>query len=62
MQLSWLKHRTGTPPTWVQWFDSPVRQGIFLLELTFSADSLTVSVYSFAHSHAFTSVRALKVL
>ena len=38
-------------------FDSPVWQGIFLLESTFSADSLTVSVHpvrNFMHLHLCT--------
>ena len=42
-------------------FDSPVRQGIFLLRSTFSADCLTVSVQSRIQSHVFTSVRTLKI-
>ena len=37
-----------------------MRQGIFLPVSTFSADSLTVSVYSCAQSHAVTSVCTLK--
>ena len=41
-------------------FDSPVRQGIFLPESTFSADSLTVSLNPRVQSHAFASVRTLK--
>ena len=41
--------------------DSPVRQGIFLPESTISADSLTVSVHPRVQSHAFTSVRTLKI-
>ena len=37
------------------------RQGIFLPESTFSADSLTVSVHPRVQSHAFTSVRTIKI-
>ena len=50
--------RTDTPPTQVRF---PVRQGIFLPESTFSADSLTVFAHSRAKSHVFTSVRTLKI-
>ncbi|WP_419627169.1 hypothetical protein, partial [Thiolapillus sp.] len=39
MQLSWLEHRTVTP------FNSAVWRGIFFRELTFSADSLSLSVH-----------------
>ena len=38
-----------------------LRQGIFLPESTFSADSFTVSVYPHVQSHASTSVRTLKI-
>ena len=37
-------------------------EGIFLPESTFSADSLTVSGHPRVQSHAFTSVRTLKIL
>ena len=43
-------------------FDSLVRQGIFLLESTFRADSLTVIIYPHVQSHTFTSVRTSKIL
>ena len=36
--------------------------GTFLLESSFSADSLTVSVYPRAQSHALPSVRTLKIV
>ena len=36
-------------------------KGFFFLELTFSADSLMVSVHPRVQSHAFTSVRTLKI-
>ena len=52
------ERRTGTP--WVT-FDSPVRQGIFLPESTFSADSLTVSVHLRVQSYVLTSVSTLKI-
>ena len=42
-------------------FESPVREGIFLPESTFSADSLTVFVHLHVQSHAPTSVRTLKI-
>ena len=42
-------------------FDSLVRQGSFLPESTFNADSLTVSVYPHIQSHAFTSVSTLRI-
>ena len=41
--LSWIERRTDTQPTQVRF--PGAAQGIFLLESTFSADSLTVSVY-----------------
>ena len=43
-------------------FDSPVRQGIFHPESTFSADSLTVSLHPRVQSHTLTSVCKLKIL
>ena len=55
-----VEHLTGTPPTQVR-FPGAARD-FFLLESTFSADSLTVSVHPRVQSHAFTSVRTLKIL
>ena len=46
-----VERRAGTP---LHRFDSPVRQGIFLLASTFNADSLTVSVHPRVQSHALT--------
>ena len=43
-------------------FDSSVRQGSFLPESAFSADSLTMSVHPRVQSQALTSVRTLKIL
>ena len=51
-----VEHRTGTPPTQIR-----LRQGIFLPESTFSADSLTMSVHPLVQLHALTSVRTLKI-
>ena len=56
---SLVERRTGMPPTQVPF---PCAQGIFLLESTFSADSLTVSVRQCVQSHVLTSVCTLKTL
>ena len=45
-----------------RFFNSPVRQGIFLAESTFSADSLTVSVHPHVWSRVLTSVHMWKIL
>ena len=59
MQLSW---QSIGPARHRRRFDSPERQGIFLPESTFNADSLTVSVHPRVQSRALTSVRTLKIL
>ena len=59
MQLSWQSIRTARCQ---RRFDSLVRQGIFLLQSTFSADSLAVSIHPHVQSHAFTTVCTLKIL
>ena len=51
--------RTGLLPTQVRF---SVRPGIFLPGSTFSADFLTVSIHPLVQSHAFISVRKLKIL
>ena len=56
MLLSWW---TDTPSTQVR-FPDAARD--FLLESTFSADSLKVSVYPRVQSQALTSVPTLKIL
>ena len=53
-----VEHRTSTPLTQVQ-FPSVARD--FSPKANFSEDSLTVSVHPHVQSHAFTSVRTLKV-
>ena len=54
-----IERRSGTPLTEANFL---VRQGIFLPESTFSADSLTVSLHPRVQSHALTSVRTLEIL
>ena len=56
MWLSWLERRTGQSPTQVQFLGAAN-----LPESTFSEDFLTVTLHSRVQSHAFISVRTLKI-
>ena len=50
--------RTGTPPTQVRFSGAA---SDFFPRVNFNADSLTVSVHLRVQSHAFTSMRTLKI-
>ena len=55
-----VEHRTDTPLTQVR-FPGAARD-FFLPELTFSANSLTLSIHPPVQPHALTSLRTLKIL
>ena len=55
--VGWVLDR---PCCWGR-FDSPVRQGIFLLESTFCADSLTVSISPPVQLHLLISVSTFEI-
>ena len=58
-QWGWGCSSVGLAHSWRR-FVSPVRQGIFLPESTFSADSLTVSLHPCVQSHTLTAVCTLR--